>query len=65
LIDAIHTGATAPIGAHPVVANAIDDQAGVFYAAFGFMRLESRLMTLFLPSKQRWHSFRRKPGIHA
>jgi ribosomal protein S18 acetylase RimI-like enzyme len=49
LIDAIRTVATAPIGAHAVFADAIDDQAAVFYANFGFMRLESRPMTLFLP----------------
>jgi ribosomal protein S18 acetylase RimI-like enzyme len=49
LFDAIKTVATAPIGAHAVFADAIDDQAASFYAAFGFTPLSRRPRTLYLP----------------
>jgi GNAT superfamily N-acetyltransferase len=49
LFDAIKTVATAPIGAHAVFADAIDDEAAAFYAAFGFTPLIRRPRTLFLP----------------
>lgn len=49
LFDAIRTVATAPIGAHAVFANAIDDQAAAFYAAHGFTALKARPRTLYLP----------------
>jgi ribosomal protein S18 acetylase RimI-like enzyme len=49
LFDAIKTVATAPIGAHAIFADAIDEEAADFYAAFGFARLRNRPRTLFLP----------------
>lgn len=49
LFDAIRTVATAPIGAHAVFADAIDDRAATFYAAFGFLPLTNRPRTLYLP----------------
>ena len=49
LFDAIRTVATAPIGAHAVFADAIDDRAADFYAAFGFTPLITRPRTLYLP----------------
>lgn len=49
LFDAIRTVATSPIGAHAVFADAIDDKAASFYAAFGFMPLIERPNTLYLP----------------
>jgi hypothetical protein len=49
LFDAIKTVATAPIGAHAIFADAIDDQAAAFYAAFGFTPLAERPRTLYLP----------------
>ena len=49
LFDAIRTVATAPIGAHAVFADAIDDQAAAFYAVFGFTPLLRRPHTLYLP----------------
>lgn len=49
LFDAIKTVATAPIGAHAIFADAIDDQAAAFYAAFGFTPLIRRPRTLYLP----------------
>ena len=49
LFDAIKTVATAPIGAHAIFADAIDDGAAAFYAAFGFMPLVRRPSTLYLP----------------
>lgn len=48
LFDAIKTVATAPIGAHAVFADAIDDRAAAFYEAFGFMALTGRPRTLYL-----------------
>ena len=49
LFDAIKTVATAPIGAHAIFADAIDDQAAAFYEAFGFIPLILRPRTLYLP----------------
>lgn len=49
LFDAIRTVATAPIGAHAIFADAIDEQAASFYAAFGFEPLIARPRTLYLP----------------
>ncbi len=49
LFDAIKTVATAPIGAHAIFADAIDDGAAAFYAAFGFTPLVRRPRTLYLP----------------
>ncbi len=49
LFDAIKTVATAPIGAHAIFADAIDDAAAAFYAAFGFTSLIQRPRTLYLP----------------
>ncbi len=51
LFDAIRTVATAPIGAHAIFADAIDEQAAAFYAGFGFFPLVSRPKTLFMPIK--------------
>lgn len=49
LFDAIKTVATAPIGAHAIFADAIDDKAAAFYAAYGFTPLTKRSLTLYLP----------------
>jgi ribosomal protein S18 acetylase RimI-like enzyme len=49
LFDAIKTVAAAQIGAHAIFADAIDDNAAGFYAAFGFMPLIERPRTLYLP----------------
>ena len=49
LFDTIKTVAAAPIGAHAIFAEAIDDQAAAFYAAFGFAPLGRRPHTLYLP----------------
>jgi ribosomal protein S18 acetylase RimI-like enzyme len=49
LFDAIRTVATSPIGAHAIFADAIDDTAASFYAAFGFVPLIERPRTLYLP----------------
>lgn len=49
LIDAIRTVATAPIGAHAVFADAIDEHAAAFYTSFGFTPLTDRPHTLYLP----------------
>jgi ribosomal protein S18 acetylase RimI-like enzyme len=49
LFDAIRTVATAPIGAHAIFADAIDDKAASFYASFGFVPLIERPRTLYLP----------------
>jgi ribosomal protein S18 acetylase RimI-like enzyme len=49
LFDAIRTVATAPIGAHAVFADAIDERAAAFYASFGFTPLIARSHTLYLP----------------
>jgi ribosomal protein S18 acetylase RimI-like enzyme len=49
LFDAIRTVATAPIGAQAIFADAIDERAAAFYAAFGFTPLIRRPRTLYLP----------------
>lgn len=49
LYDAIKTVAGAPIGAHAVFADAIDEDAAGFYLAHGFTPLDGRASTLFLP----------------
>jgi ribosomal protein S18 acetylase RimI-like enzyme len=49
LFDAIKTIATAPIGAHAIFADAIDDNPAAFYRAFGFEPLIRRPLTLYLP----------------
>lgn len=49
LFDAIKTVAEAPIGAHAIFADAIDERAAAFYAAFGFTALIDRPKTLYLP----------------
>ncbi len=49
LFDAIRTIAEAPLGAHAVFADAIDEKAAVFYTAFGFTPLNDRPHTLYLP----------------
>lgn len=49
LFDAIRRVATAPIGAHAIFADAIDDRAAAFYAAHGFIALRDRPRTLYLP----------------
>jgi ribosomal protein S18 acetylase RimI-like enzyme len=49
LFDAIKTVAEAPIGAHAIFADAIDEKAAAFYAAFGFTALIDRPNTLYLP----------------
>lgn len=49
LFDAIRTVATAPLGAHALFADAIDEKAVGFYAGFGFIPLRGRPSTLFLP----------------
>lgn len=49
VFDAIRTVASAPIGAHAVFADAIDERAVSFYASFGFTPLVSRPRTLYLP----------------
>ena len=48
LFDAIKTVATAPIGAHAIFADAIDDSAAALYAAFGFAPLVRQPRTLYL-----------------
>lgn len=50
LFDAIKTVVAAPIGAHAIFADAIDDNAFDFYAAFGFSPLINRPHTLYLPT---------------
>ncbi len=49
LFDAIRTVAEAPIGAHAIFADAIDEKAAAFYAAFGFTPLTDLPNTLYLP----------------
>ena len=49
LFDAIRTVAEAPIGAHAIFADAIDEKSAAFYAAFGFTALIDRPNTLYLP----------------
>lgn len=49
VFEALRKVAAAPIGAHAVFADAIDDRAAQFYAALGFMPLTRRPRTLYLP----------------
>lgn len=49
LFDAIRMVATAPIGAHAIFADAINDKAAAFYEAYGFTPLIRRPHTLYLP----------------
>ncbi len=49
LFEAIRTIATSPIGTHAIFAEASDDKAAAFYAAFGFTPLIERPRTLYLP----------------
>ena len=49
LFDAVRTVAKAPIGAHAIFADAIDDDAVAFYRKFGFTSLAGRSSTLYLP----------------
>ncbi|MDF2119943.1 GNAT family N-acetyltransferase [Roseiarcaceae bacterium H3SJ34-1] len=49
LFDSIKTIATSPIGAHAIFADAVDDKAASFYAAFGFVPLIERPRMLYLP----------------
>lgn len=49
LVDAIRTLLVAPIGAHAVFADAIDDRAVSFQETFGFIGLTNRPRTLYLP----------------
>ncbi len=51
LFDALRTVATAPIGAHAVFVEAIDERAAAFYRAFGFTPLTDRPHRLYLPVK--------------
>lgn len=57
LTDAIRTIVTAPIGAHAVFADAIDEHAAAFYASFGFTPLLERPQTLYLPLANVGHLF--------
>lgn len=49
LFDSIKTVATSPVGAHAIFADAIDEGAASFYAAFGFVPLMERPHKLYLP----------------
>lgn len=49
VVDALRTVVRAPIGAHAVFADAIDDAAVAFYRSFGFTPLIARPRTLYLP----------------
>ena len=51
LYDAISRVAQAPIGAYAICADAIDEDATVFYLKHQFQPLVSRPQTLFLPMK--------------
>ncbi len=51
LCDAISRVAQAPIGAYAICADAIDEDATVFYLKHQFQPLVSRPQTLFLPMK--------------
>jgi hypothetical protein len=53
LFDAIKTVATTPIGARAIFADAIDDKAAAYYAAFRFTPLVRRARTLYLPVARR------------
>lgn len=49
MFDAIKTIAEAPIGAHTIFADATDEKAAAFYAAFGFTALIDWPDTMYLP----------------
>lgn len=49
LFDVIHTVAIAPIGAHAIFADAIDQKAVEFYLAYGFTPLLEHPRKLYLP----------------
>lgn len=49
VFDAIKRVATAPIGAHAIFADAIDEPAARFYRELGFMPLVSKPNAFFLP----------------
>jgi len=49
VFDAVKRVATAPIGAHAIFADAIDEAAGLFYRELGFMPLVSRPNAYYLP----------------
>jgi len=49
VFDAIRTVAVAPIGAHAIFADAIDERAAAFYASFGFTPLIGQPNRLYLP----------------
>ena len=49
VFDAIRTVATAPIGAHAIFADAIDERAASFYASFGFTPLIGQPNRFYLP----------------
>jgi ribosomal protein S18 acetylase RimI-like enzyme len=51
LYDAIRRVAKAPVGAHAICADAIDDAAAAFYRDHQFQPLVSRPQSLFLPMK--------------
>jgi ribosomal protein S18 acetylase RimI-like enzyme len=51
LYDAIHRVAKAPVGAHALCADAIDEAAAAFYQEHQFQPLASRPHSLFLPLK--------------
>jgi ribosomal protein S18 acetylase RimI-like enzyme len=51
LYDAIARVASAPIGAHAICADAVDDKAKAFYQAHLFQSFPSRPASLFLPMK--------------
>lgn len=50
LFDAIKAIATAPIGSHAIIVDAIDDAAAAFYREFGFVNLAAgRANRIYLP----------------
>lgn len=49
LFDAIRTVSEASIGAHAVLADAIDEHAAAFYTSYGFSPLSSRERTRYFP----------------
>jgi ribosomal protein S18 acetylase RimI-like enzyme len=49
LFDAIRIIASSPIGAHAILADAVDEPAAKFYEAFGFSRLSGRELSFYLP----------------
>lgn len=51
LYDAISRIAKAPVGAHAICADAIDEDAAAFYREHQFQALTSRPLSLFLPMK--------------